>query len=100
MKATSEHLDISGQARVARCASVLLAMLVAACATNYPPAPPQADTANYEYIIGPLDTGISVCSSINDACTFMVIRDDLEQGYAKLGWVVASRDLANCRVPS
>jgi len=56
MKATSEHLDISGSARVARCTIVLLATLVAACATNYPPAPQQADTAGYEYIIGPLDT--------------------------------------------
>ena len=56
MKATSEHLDTSGPARVARCAIVLLAMLVAACATNYPAAPQQADTAGYEYIIGPLDT--------------------------------------------
>lgn len=59
MKPTAEARDIAPRSRLqsaARCASVVFALLVAACATNYPPAPREADTANYEYIIGPLDS--------------------------------------------
>jgi len=36
---------------------MLLGVLLAACASNsYPPAPPRADTPDYRYVIGPLDT--------------------------------------------
>ncbi len=33
-----------------------LAMFVAGCATEFPPAPRDAATADYEYVIGPLDS--------------------------------------------
>ncbi len=33
-----------------------LAIFVAGCATQYPPAPRDAATADYEYVIGPLDS--------------------------------------------
>jgi polysaccharide export outer membrane protein len=59
MKPTSTARDNALFSRLhgaARCAAVVLALLVAACATNYPPAPREADTSSYEYIIGPLDT--------------------------------------------
>lgn len=42
--------------RLSAVLGVALVTLLAACATPYPPAPRQADTANYEYVIGPLDT--------------------------------------------
>jgi len=34
----------------------LAALFIAACSTPYPPAPREAATADYNYIIGPLDT--------------------------------------------
>jgi polysaccharide biosynthesis/export protein len=42
---------------VAAFAGIVLAFLVAGCATpTYPPAPRDAATSDYEYVIGPLDT--------------------------------------------
>ena len=35
---------------------VLAALLIAGCSTTYPPAPREAATPDYNYIIGPLDT--------------------------------------------
>src|SRR5205814_9603263 len=32
------------------------ALLVAACATQYPPAPREAPLSDYDYVIGPTDT--------------------------------------------
>ncbi len=37
-------------------AGVALMLLLAGCATTYPPAPTDAATTDYNYIIGPLDT--------------------------------------------
>jgi len=43
--------------RVVRIIAVAFAVLVAACSSNrYPPAPPSSATADYQYLIGPLDT--------------------------------------------
>ena len=35
---------------------MLAALFIAGCSTPYPPAPAQAATSDYNYIIGPLDT--------------------------------------------
>ena len=48
----------AGATRAAKRAALalLVALGVAACATPYPPAPRDASTSDYEYVIGPLDT--------------------------------------------
>lgn len=48
------HLRVRTSAAVAAC--VVAGVLLAGCAGNkYPPAPREATTADYEYVIGPLD---------------------------------------------
>jgi len=42
--------------RQVMCVIAGLAMFVAGCATQFPPAPREAVTSDYEYIIGPLDS--------------------------------------------
>jgi polysaccharide export outer membrane protein len=59
MRPTSETLEISALPSIRRAtcfATVVLALVVAGCTTPYPPAPREAPTSDYEYIIGPLDT--------------------------------------------
>jgi polysaccharide export outer membrane protein len=59
MKPTSETVEfpaLPGVRRAACFAAVVLALVVTGCATPYPPAPRQAPTSDYDYIIGPLDT--------------------------------------------
>jgi polysaccharide biosynthesis/export protein len=59
MKPISETVEISALPRFRRAtcfASVVLALVVAGCATPYPPAPRAAPSSDYDYIIGPLDT--------------------------------------------
>ncbi len=59
MQPTSKSLEISAAPNVRRAtwfATVVLALVVAGCATPYPPAPREASSSDYEYIIGPLDT--------------------------------------------
>jgi polysaccharide export outer membrane protein len=56
---TSRGLEISAVPSMQRAgcfATVVVAMVVASCATPYPPAPRQAPTSDYEYLIGSLDT--------------------------------------------
>jgi polysaccharide export outer membrane protein len=56
---TSRGLEISAVPSIQRAgcfATVVVAMVVASCATPYPPAPRQAPTSDYEYLIGSLDT--------------------------------------------
>jgi polysaccharide biosynthesis/export protein len=45
-----------GTARLARWAVLAVALVVAGCSTQYPPAPKDAATPDYRYLIGPLDT--------------------------------------------
>lgn len=59
MKPTSETLETPvapGVRRVTCFATIVLALALGGCATSYPPAPREAPTSDYEYIIGPLDT--------------------------------------------
>lgn len=59
MKPTLEIHGIASSQMLRRTAcffSAALALLVAACATQYPPAPIQATTADYNYHIGTRDT--------------------------------------------
>jgi polysaccharide export outer membrane protein len=59
MQRTSRGLEISAAPSIngARCfATVVVAMAVASCATPYPPAPREAPSSDYEYVIGSLDT--------------------------------------------
>jgi polysaccharide export outer membrane protein len=59
MLRTSRGLEISAAPSIhgATCfATVVAAMAVASCATPYPPAPREAPSSDYEYIIGSLDT--------------------------------------------
>ena len=39
-----------------RLGAIALALVVTACATKYPPAPTEAQTSDYSYRIGPLDS--------------------------------------------
>ena len=58
MKSIVEFLQGRLHFTVAPCLFACLAagLLLVGCATKYPPAPREAQTADYEYIIGPLDT--------------------------------------------
>jgi polysaccharide export outer membrane protein len=59
MKPTAKNLEISAAPRVRGAtwfAAVVLALIVAGCATHYPPAPQEASSSDYEYLIGSLDT--------------------------------------------
>jgi polysaccharide export outer membrane protein len=59
MKPTAKNLEISAAPRVRGAtwfATVVLALIVAGCATHYPPAPQEASSSDYEYLIGSLDT--------------------------------------------
>ena len=58
MNAIMENLGIAARRKLPRAlhmAGALLAVFIAGCATNYPPAPPQISGIDYNYIIGPLD---------------------------------------------
>ena len=46
----------NGQRLLAGILGMLAALFIAGCATTYPPAPREAATSDYNYIIGPLDT--------------------------------------------
>jgi polysaccharide export outer membrane protein len=59
MKPTLESHGIAGSQRLRRTAcfaSAMLALFIAGCATQYPPAPIEATTADYNYHIGNRDT--------------------------------------------
>ena len=46
----------NGRRLLAGVLGMLAALFIAGCSTTYPPAPREAATADYNYIIGPLDT--------------------------------------------
>jgi polysaccharide biosynthesis/export protein len=59
MKATGDGYMATIRTAALRGGSVVaafLALFLAACATTYPPAPREAGVAEYNYLIGPLDT--------------------------------------------